>query len=130
MDTLEDTKSIKSKIKTLRSLIKDYKKNIDDKQRLIDISVKKYKKSKRFVCLGCCSKFYNQNDYDIHMKENPYGCTRINHNSHPKYSLCVGDSDRTLYKIIRDKKVYEYHFKTKQKELNKLRQQLEEHSNN
>ena len=126
----EEIKSIKNKIKILRPLIKKYQKNIDDNQKQIDISVNKYRKSKKFICIGCCKKFYNQNDYDTHLKEHPYGCKRITHNSYPIYSLGVSDSDRTLYKYIREKKINEHHFESKQKELDKLLKQLEENANN
>ena len=42
----EEIKSIKNKIKTLRPLIKNYEKDINDNQKQIDIAVNKYKKRK------------------------------------------------------------------------------------
>ena len=125
----EEIKSIKNKIKTLRPIIKDYQKNLNDNQQQIDIIVKKYKKNKKFICIGCCEKFYNQKDYNLHVNKNKYGCQRINYNSYPIFSLGVGDYDRNLYKFVRETKVSEHHLNNKRQELDKLLKQLENNKN-
>lgn len=45
----EEIKSIKNKIKTLRPLIKNYEKDINDNQKQIDIVVNKYKKENVYL---------------------------------------------------------------------------------
>ena len=125
----EEFKSIKNKIKTLRPIIKDYQKKLNDNQQQIDIIVKKYKRNKKFICIGCCKKFYNQKDYDSHINKNMFGCREINYNSHPIFSLGVGDYDRTLYKFVRETKISEYHLNNKRQELDKLLKLLENNKN-
>jgi hypothetical protein len=126
---LEEIKSIKNKIKTLRPIIKDYQKKLNDNQHQVDIIVNKYKKNKKFICIGCCKKFYNQKDYDLHVNKNIYGCRMINYNSYSIFSFGVGDYDRNLYKFIRETKVSEHYINNKRKELDKLLKQLEDNKN-
>lgn len=118
MDTKSiNTKSIKTKIKIIKDIINSYQISYDKKQKQIDIILNKYNKTKnRFICINCCKKFYNNKDYLEHQNER---CTSV------IYWIGVGDYDRTLAKIIKDKDADDTIIKSKQKELIKLNSLLD-----
>ena len=123
MENKEELKSIKTKIKSIDKIIIDYQKSYDKNQKEIDLILKKYNKNKSiFICVTCCQKFYNKNDFLEHHKTR---CT-------PAYfpMWCGnGDYDRTLVKFIKAKYKDDKIIESKNKELKKLNKSIIELEN-